>query len=99
MSTRVTAGVTDCFYGLKLNIVKNVAMTGGGGSQRHRQSLLQAYFRTKDSHSSLMCFMIHMVSAIHISESAFMGSESQMVIFSTMDRIMKEHCLFLWTNS
>lgn len=30
MSTRVTAGVTDCFYGLKLNIVKNVAMTGGG---------------------------------------------------------------------
>lgn len=29
MSTRVTAGVTDCFYGLKLNIVKNVAMTGG----------------------------------------------------------------------
>lgn len=31
MSTRVTAGVTDCFYGLKLNIVKNVAMTGGGG--------------------------------------------------------------------
>lgn len=29
-STRVTAGVTDCFYGLKLNIVKNVAMTGGG---------------------------------------------------------------------
>lgn len=48
MSTRVTAGVTDCFYGLKLNIVKNVAMTGGGGSQRHRQSLLQAYFRTKD---------------------------------------------------
>lgn len=40
MSTRVTAGVTDCFYGLKLNIVKNVAMRGGGHKDADR-----AYYR------------------------------------------------------